>query len=155
MDKSVSQLIEEKISNLEVNYEAIEEAKQNYFRTLTLQKNKIIELADKLKPILSYIQETNGTFYNSRLDIRSDDGPVLAATDNKMYVYDFNLKLINEYRITDYQLLSKNIRWNYLLSLFSCKQIYYDLLQLVYYQENLIKKYDGLINKANESLSEI
>nr|MDH3098826.1 hypothetical protein [Bacillus velezensis]WGD99748.1 hypothetical protein P5644_15015 [Bacillus velezensis] len=155
MDKSVSQLIEEKISNLEVNYEAIEEAKQNYFRTLTLQKNKIIELADKLKPILSYIQETNGTFYNSRLDIRSDDGPVLATTDNKMYVYDFNLKLINEYRITDYQLLSKNIRWNYLLSLFSCKQIYDDLLQLVYYQENLIKKYDGLINKANESLSEI
>ncbi len=155
MDKSVSQLIEEKISNLEVNYEAIEEAKQNYFRTLTLQKNKIIELADKLKPILSYIQETNGTFYNSRLDIRSDDGSVLAATDNKMYVYDFNLKLINEYRITDYQLLSKNIRWNYLLSLFSCKQIYDDLLQLVYYQENLIKKYDGLINKANESLSEI
>ncbi|MFE4512542.1 hypothetical protein ACFRC2_23430, partial [Bacillus subtilis] len=78
MEKELTELIAQRISTLEEDKRLLEETKEVFIDTLDQQRDKFLELFNKIKPILLQVIETKGSFYNSELDLNSPHGPVIA-----------------------------------------------------------------------------
>ncbi|MEI1422229.1 hypothetical protein EFK13_13355 [Bacillus cabrialesii] len=155
METELTELIAQRISTLEEDKRLLKETKETFIDTLDQQRDKFLELFNKIKPILLQVLETKGSFYNSELDLNSPHGPVIAATNQEMYVFDVRSRTVKKYRIFDYEEISSNIHLATLFEHFSFKTAYTSLVEQIDYHQNLVERINKKIDQARQELESI